>query len=727
MKWSHASIPTAETLAGYAVQGYFGASQVSAKAPIALFDARFQPLDADLTSIAALTTTSYGRSLLTLADAEALRTSAGLVIGTHVQAYDADLASIAGLATTSYGRGLLTLADAAALRTSAGLVIGTHVVGISPVQTANEETELAFQSGTVGADLQGEYFDIYAPAGVVRFWFNAGSGSPPSDPRRLVEVTLDPADPAAVMTTTLYSALTGDADISNFSISGYIDRTVVAAPVGARADAVSSNPAKLAVTVLTQGSDGVPAIDAIDGSRLTSLNASELSTGTLNAARLADGSINVVKLAGLAASATTDATNASNISSGSLALARLAQGAATSGQVMTWSGSAWAPAAAAGGSLAIGAAITGGTSGRLLLSGATLAELTLGAGVQTWLGSGTKAGLDTLLGATLLTSGGALGTPSGGTLTNCTGLPIASGVSGLGSNVATWLATPTLANLNAALSDADVATLAANTFAGAQTISAGSLTTSALFLAQTWNSGGTTCRGLEIANTVTAAAVASTHLRIRGGAAGATDRLTLTEEKMVITGTEANGRVLDLVSSVGTAYFTVTGGGTLFFTNGAYARPNGEIVGAQVGNSLNFCGIQYDSGSSLGVIRPSTSTLQVGIGAASPIAYTFRGASARAGTDSNVAGASLTLAGGNGTGTGGGGKLIFQTSPVGSSGSAANTLTTAMEIDRDRVLFVANAAAAPSGTPSGGGFFYVESGALKFKGSSGTVTTIAAA
>jgi hypothetical protein len=30
-------------------------------------------------------------------------------------------------------------------------------------------------------------------------------------------------------------------------------------------------------------------------------------------------------------------------------------------------------------------------------------------------------------------------------------------------------------------------------------------------------------------------------------------------------------------------------------------------------------------------------------------------------------------------------------------------------------------------TPSGGGVFYVESGALKYKGSSGTVTTIAPA
>jgi hypothetical protein len=36
--------------------------------------------------------------------------------------------------------------------------------------------------------------------------------------------------------------------------------------------------------------------------------------------------------------------------------------------------------------------------------------------------------------------GGALGTPSSGTLTNCTGLPVGTGISGLGSNVATALA-----------------------------------------------------------------------------------------------------------------------------------------------------------------------------------------------------------------------------------------------------------------------------------------------
>lgn len=46
-----------------------------------------------------------------------------------------------------------------------------------------------------------------------------------------------------------------------------------------------------------------------------------------------------------------------------------------------------------------------------------------------------------------------LGTPASGTLTNCTGLPISTGVAGLASGIATFLATPSSANLRAALTD----------------------------------------------------------------------------------------------------------------------------------------------------------------------------------------------------------------------------------------------------------------------------------
>jgi hypothetical protein len=63
----------------------------------------------------------------------------------------------------------------------------------------------------------------------------------------------------------------------------------------------------------------------------------------------------------------------------------------------------------------------------------------------------TLTGTQTLSNKTLVAP--ALGTPASGTMTNVTGLPISTGVSGLGTGVATFLGTPSSANLRAALTD----------------------------------------------------------------------------------------------------------------------------------------------------------------------------------------------------------------------------------------------------------------------------------
>ncbi len=55
--------------------------------------------------------------------------------------------------------------------------------------------------------------------------------------------------------------------------------------------------------------------------------------------------------------------------------------------------------------------------------------------------------------ANIIQNGGALGTPASGTLTNCTGLPIATGVANLGAGIATFLTTPSSANLASAVTD----------------------------------------------------------------------------------------------------------------------------------------------------------------------------------------------------------------------------------------------------------------------------------
>lgn len=114
-----------------------GETKVLTKAQLAtLFDAAgaaaaaqaaSQPLDSDLTAIAALSTTSFGRSLLGLADAAAARAALGAETSGAAaaaqaasQPLDSDLTAISALTTTSYGRSLLTLASVSALATSLG-------------------------------------------------------------------------------------------------------------------------------------------------------------------------------------------------------------------------------------------------------------------------------------------------------------------------------------------------------------------------------------------------------------------------------------------------------------------------------------------------------------------------------------------------------------------------------------------------------------------------------
>jgi len=86
---------------------------------------------------------------------------------------------------------------------------------------------------------------------------------------------------------------------------------------------------------------------------------------------------------------------------------------------------------------------------------------------------------------------------------------------------------------------------------------------------------------------------------------------------------------------------------------------------------------------------------------ATPLAQTLHG---QGGTGTNIAGATLTIAGGIGTGTGVGGSLIFQVATAGASSSTPNTLATALSIDSLENVAIGNAAL---GTTATDGFLYV--------------------
>jgi hypothetical protein len=252
---------------------------LDAKLSIAAAPGLYQPLDADLTSIAGLTTTAYGRGLLTPADATAARALLELTKGSSVNNVPY-WPSAPGIASTLLGhisagaiRGV-TLDASLLLDTNVLSVQGANVTGLDAANVASGV--LALARGGTGA---GTASEARSNLELVKSYGGLGAADAGS-------VAAFGAD--GELACTGYFTIVSDGDntphLSLANLSGVASATF---------EYVGAGGVTIKVANAVSGDTGylLAGSAANHGGWLTNLNASNLATGTVPAARIGTGTL----------------------------------------------------------------------------------------------------------------------------------------------------------------------------------------------------------------------------------------------------------------------------------------------------------------------------------------------------------------------------------------------------------------------------------------------------
>jgi hypothetical protein len=168
---------------------------------------------------------------------------------------------------------------------------------------------------------------------------------------------------------------------------------------------------------------------------------------------------------------------------------------------------------------------------------------------------------------------------------------------------------------------------------------------------------------------------------------------------------------------------TTNGSGT---TESILIAPRGSGGGLTLNNSQPTFITQFGGTGGNGLVITLTSTAHQILGGNPASSFSFLGQSS---VTTGVKATNVVLKGGDATtGNADGGDVIVNTGLKAGTGLEGNiSIFNAIGTfgGGQKVIFINNSTSIPTTNPAGGGILYVEAGALKYRGSSGTVTVIA--